>query len=107
MLKMKSDSLNTLFCCNAFETRIRNAGKSGVSILARSNENKRFLIQSRGVDDDLSVIALECPIKINIASEIIIRYCPFCGFKLGVWIDKHAAYFELLAKDHLSLVLSK
>jgi hypothetical protein len=103
---MKNDSNLRSFCCRGFDLRVNNAGISGLAIVARSSDNKRFLIQSRGVDKKVSESLPKLPVAINICNEMVIRFCPFCGIDLNDWIENNAEHFESLANDQRSLVLS-
>jgi hypothetical protein len=104
--KMEIENYLPRFCCTAFLSKIENAGKSGISFLARSCDNKRFMIQSRGVDSDLEESAAKCAVKINLVSEQVIRFCPFCGFHLGDWIKDNETEFDHLAQLHKTFIIS-
>lgn len=102
-----SDDSEVRFCCHGFQALAENPGRPGVSILARIGDRERFILQSRGVDIGLEPRALECDFKINIISEFVVCYCPFCGEELRSWISSNRELFDVLAKKHESLLLSR
>jgi len=86
-----------MFCCTPFEQLWKNAGMRGLSVVPkRSEETRFFLLQSRGCDYK-QIESLVGVGKINIASQIGIQHCPFCGSILVGWIQKNGAEFDRMA----------
>lgn len=96
---------NNIFCCPGFQHSVEAAGVRGVAVIVVNTLGKtRFLLQSRGIDfDDVGKLRPrpDAPdIKINIACEIGLQYCPACGRKLEELITTSPDAFEELAKKH-------
>lgn len=92
------------FCCDAFDRAIENAGKSGLAFLCKSEGNRGFRVQSRGVDFELEEQAAKYPIAINLATEQVIKICPFCGCDLRSYVETSSTFNDLGAEHELYLL---
>jgi hypothetical protein len=100
---------NNIFCCAAFQNHVGAAGNRGIAVLMRKTpEGIGFLLQSRGVafKDVVSLVAMPNgpDIKINIASDAGLQYCPWCGRRLADLVKGAPEPFEVLAKGHKPLL---
>lgn len=95
------------YCCAGFEGLIENAGKRGLSALAKTMGNSGFKIQARGIDFKDEGISVKVPFSINIVRESSLHYCFFCGVGLNDWIKNNKGKFEELGKQHEHLIQSK
>ena len=91
-------------CCPAFERRVENAGKRGLAFLVSKNSRGYFwVIQSRGVDHKSETLLNEPSVDINVASEIAMKFCPFCGSSLANGDDAWMAKYSVMHSDVLGL----
>lgn len=91
------------FCCRRFETLVANAGKRGLSLLAEKLEGKLLIsLQSRGIaHEDMDKIRPGGGDYItNVATEIVIAYCPDCGTKIDDLVARNPSVFDKLAESH-------
>jgi hypothetical protein len=97
-----------IFCCPGLRNLVALAGERGVSaVLINTLDGTRFRLQSRGIaDQDIDKIRPmpgSPDIKINLASETGLQYCPFCGRRLQELIDAAPQAFYQLAQEHRHL----
>jgi len=76
------------YCCNGFEEAYKNYNKRGVSIFAEDHFGQPiFIVLFRSVnitdEKELSEAINEFQKTYHIATERVIRYCPWCGRKLS------------------------
>ena len=64
-----------------------------------------FFIQSRGIafEDVGKIRPIPIDIKINVASDVGMQYCPFCGRKLQELVIASPEFFDDLAENHKKL----
>lgn len=93
--------MNDIFCCPTFAAKVRDAGSRGLSFLVGELVGKpSFIIQSRGVafDDEKKMPAIN--VSVNVASEMPIAFCPFCGASLAKLLLDHQKGIQKLASTH-------
>jgi hypothetical protein len=78
-------------CCEQFQWHVEEMGKRGLSIVLKSRGDFTFFcLQSRGCDYEHAKLLegknLGIDRQINVATQIAIKYCPFCGTKLEDWL---------------------
>lgn len=78
------------WCCEVFESYYERAGSRGFALLVeRSPTNKpRFVLQHRALDKWVEETAVSAVAPMSIVSDVVIRYCPWCGRDLGKWYGK-------------------
>ena len=94
------------FCCWRLRNAVRDAGRRGAGILVERLEDELHLVlQSRGVDvaDQTKLVALPIPAIVNIATDVGIRYCPWCGRELADLIAHAPQVHAELARQHETL----
>ena len=97
--------LDKIFCCPGFQHRITDAGQRGIAVIViRTSDGIRFRLQSRGIafEDERKIRPVpDSPeIKINIAEECGLQYCPFCGRRLQELVEASPRPFEELVEKH-------
>jgi hypothetical protein len=97
--------MNKIFCCPGFQHLVGDAGQRGLAVLVvKTSEGIRFRLQSRGIAfEDVSKIrpAPDYPdIKINVACESGLQFCPFCGRRLQELLQASPEAFGELAERH-------
>jgi hypothetical protein len=102
-----------MFCCDLFESLIENAGKSGFSVVAVSKMNlQSFFLQSR-TQDEAFIHQLDGEPVAGSSSQVAssstiqrgIRFCPFCGINLTLWINENEEIFATLILSNRELLL--
>jgi hypothetical protein len=74
------------YCCEAFNTKVTNAGRRGLAFLVSENSRGFFwVMQSRGVDHNDEVRLNKPNVDVNVAAEIAMKFCPFCGTELVIF----------------------
>jgi hypothetical protein len=97
--------MNDIFCCSTFAAKVSDAGSRGLSFLVGELVGTpSFVIQSRGVTFDDEERMLAVSVSLNVASEIPIAFCPFCGARLAVLLRDHKQEIEKLASSHHPLL---
>lgn len=97
--------LSNIYCCRRFAAKIGDAGTRGFAFLVGEINNRQVIIlQSRGIsfEDEKFIPAIS--IGINVATEIPISYCPFCGADLNVKLLSHPDEYKRLAIDHAPMI---
>jgi hypothetical protein len=96
-----------MYCCEPFRRYLENAGKRGLSFLVAKNGGEFFiLIQTRGVDA-ADEGAVKIPrVTVNVAFEVAVKFCPFCGRELKALTTKNPSAFEKLAELHRSFSMA-
>jgi len=95
-----------MFCCQAFENLIKNAGERGFSaVIENRPEGLKFSLQMRAVEfaseADFSKVPLpEKPSHISLSGSMRIRYCPSCGKRLENLVAAKHQFFKELAVTH-------
>ena len=90
-----------MFCCQGFEHLVRDAGKRGLAALARNTaDGIRFVLQSRGVDFTDEQRIGTSAVNLNVAVDVGLRFCPFCGTKLKELVERDPVAFMDLARQH-------
>jgi hypothetical protein len=71
------------FCCRAFEYWHNAAGERGFGVFVAHDASPEplFVIQHRALDSNGSPPAL-APTPLSLVSDLIIKFCPWCGLKL-------------------------
>lgn len=78
------------WCCLAFEGWHAEAGRRGVSVLARPGEMQRrsvFILQHRAVDEGMEE-RVQADVLVDLISDIEIQFCPWCGVRLRDWYSE-------------------
>src|SRR5687768_8699981 len=92
-----------MFCCSSLADRIESAGSRGLSIvIERAADGFKFLLQSRGVayEDVPKLRPMPIDIHINVAQDVGLGYCPWCGRRLQELVTKNPDGFADLATRH-------
>lgn len=97
------------FCCTGLQHRVTDAGQSGIAILiVDTPEGIRFRLQSRGIafEDEPKLVPMPgAPdIRVNIACETGLQFCPFCGRRLQDLVNARPKAFADLAERHKKLL---
>lgn len=92
-------------CCHGSQNMFREVGQRGVALIVRLNfeGDPRVALQSRGVDFDEIPVLESSPVRefsINVACEIGVRFCPFCGSRFEDVIRRNLELYLDLAKTH-------
>ena len=90
-------------CCLMLENHIGFAGERGIGVLVQMvSDNVMFSLQSRGIAhaDEVNIRPAAIELVINVASEVAIQYCPWCGQLLEDLAASAPARFAELAKKH-------
>lgn len=100
--------MNEMFCCPGFQHLVGDAGHRGIAVLVvKTPEGTRFRLQSRGIAfEDVSKILpmADWPdIKVNIACESGLQFCPFCGRCLQELVKADPQAFAELVEKHKHL----
>lgn len=93
------------YCCYGSQNMFRNVGQRGIALIVRLNfeGDPRIALQSRGVDFDEIPVLERSPVRefsINVACEIGVRFCPFCGARFEDVIRRNPEFYLDLAKVH-------
>lgn len=104
--------MNTsIFCCQQLTNAVSSAGERGIAIvLEELPDGIVFNLQARGISHgDLGKVrpmpGLE--ISINIAHDVVVRYCPWCGTELQALIKQVPGDFAALARRHAVYLSSR
>lgn len=97
--------MNDIFCCPGFQNLVGDAGQRGLAaVVIKTPEGIRFRLQSRGIAfEDVGKIRPmpDYPdMKINVACESGLQFCPFCGRRLQELIKASPQAFETMAEKH-------
>ena len=73
-------------------------------LLARKLDRFLWIAQSRGVDfvDEKRVVNM--PVDVNLAAELVVKFCPFCGTRLSDLVDVNPEEANSLAEQHQTLI---
>jgi hypothetical protein len=101
--------LDKMFCCPPLQNHVGAAGNRGLSVLVRRTcEGIRFLLQSRGIAvedvDKLRPVPGSPDLKINIAYDAGLQFCPWCGRRLQELVEIAPEAYDDLAKTHKPLL---
>ena len=83
---------------------IQDMGKRGLSCVLKSEMRMEFFcLQSRGCDKENAELLMQemrgkLP-KINLVSQIGIKFCPFCGLRLEDWLFANRKEALLIIED--------
>lgn len=97
-------------CCDVLTLAIEYAGDSGISIAVATYKGAySFRLQSRGVS--FSDIAVACTkssdprdLVINLCSEQVIHFCPWCGTRLSELKGIDDAWLSGVVSRHAPLI---
>ena len=92
-----------MYCCEGFAHRIAAAGSRGLAVLVHNeSEGLSFFLQSRGVAfaDQSRLRPAAGDLTINIAADVGMLYCPWCGRRLEDLIAASPQRFRKLAEQH-------
>jgi hypothetical protein len=93
-----------MYCCTGLRNLVSCAGERGLAILVgeRVSGHLGFFFQSRGLafEDETKWKPVNIDVTVNVACEVGLRFCPFCGSGLDDLIQKSPDFFSGLAKDH-------
>ena len=99
-----------MYCCTGFANLVSCAGERGLAILACeiSPGQVAFFFQSRGLafGDEKKWKPVPVELKINVSSEVGLRYCPFCSRKLEELVQESPDSFKELAERHKQFLAS-
>lgn len=86
------------WCCSAFKDHHENAGRRGITIFATLDSEQRyfFLLQSRAIDVEDKTVG-HTMVPVAFATQIAVKYCPWCGRRLARAYRKHIP--EILRQD--------
>jgi hypothetical protein len=92
-----------MYCCSGLENHIRFAGDRGLAVLVQKLSGRFiFSLQSRGIAyrDEIKIRPAPMDLVINVASEVAIQYCPWCGRQLQELVALAPSRFSDLANSH-------
>jgi hypothetical protein len=93
-----------MICCPGFQHLLDAAGQRGIAALVRrTHDDIGFLLQSRGIafgDEQKLKPMSSTDLVINLEFTIGLRFCPFCGRRLGELVEASPEEFEKRAGDH-------
>ena len=95
-----------MYCCQGFANHVAAAGSRGIALLVESGSSGiGIILQSRGVSfaDQGRAETIGGDVTINIATDVGVRYCPWCGWHLEQLIAAAPEAFAELAKRHEGL----
>lgn len=95
-----------MHCCQGFANHVAAAGSRGIALLVENDSSGiEIILQSRGVSfvDQGRVATIGGDITINVATDVGVRYCPWCGWHLEQLMAAAAEAFAELAKRHEGL----
>ena len=95
-----------MFCCNTLFNLTKEMGRPGLSVIGvELDDVSYFALQARICDaadeEKLKTIPpdLDLPRSLKIASEIAIKFCPFCGASLEKAAMNNRQEFEKLVEN--------
>lgn len=95
-----------MYCCQAFENLISNAGESGLAVLVGQKDDKTFFaLQMRSVSvsdmpEFVKEISADSSVHIALTQSIRICYCPSCGHLVADLAANNPEKFSQVSLTH-------